>query len=223
MNLNLEFIQNLLKKIRTIITFYNFPKRYKDLIKILKMIETSKCKCSACGRNGNETEFYDYLKSKCKECKKKESKENRAEKKEKVKEMENTLISEKRVAKIQEIDPEEKIRYLCEELLLKEKVSCLRNKTVLDYIQDTDFELCELFDRYSNYKDSMKIMEDNIFEKINQININLNTLNKFKRDFDDLVEKRAICVFTKYIDENLVKIKNDIKDEILFEMKNKQV
>jgi len=185
------------------------------------MSETSKCKCSACGRNGNETEFYDYLKSKCKECKKKESKENRAEKKEKVKEMENILVSEKRVAKIQEIDPEEKIRYLCEELLLKEKVSCLRNKSVLDYIKDTDFELCELFDRYSNYKDSMKIMEDTIFDKISQINTNIDILIKFKRDFDDLVEKRTVSTFRKYLDENLQKIKNDIKDEILFEMKNK--
>ncbi len=154
-------------------------------------------------------------------CKKKESKDYRLSKKEKIKEMENEITKEKRETTIQQNDPDEKIRYICEELLLNEKVSCLRNKTVLDYIQDTDFELCELFERYTNYKEYMKSNEEKIYDKIGQINVNIESLIKFKRDFDDLVEKRANLILKRYFDENVDRIKNEIKDEIFNELKIK--
>jgi hypothetical protein len=175
-------------------------------------METKNFKCSTCGKTNDEVKFYPYLKSKCIQCKNKDVKHYRKSQKIKVQELEEGIRKDKRDEKLNEIDPDENIRYLCGEILLNEKIQCLRNRTLIEFIMSTEDELNNLFERYCNYKEYMKQIEGGIYKEINSTNDKINSLMEFKKNFDELVENRAQTLFHKYLNDNIENIAYKIKD-----------
>jgi hypothetical protein len=162
-------------------------------------------KCSTCGKDDEQTKFYPYLKSKCIECRKKESKDFRKCQKIKVQELEENIKQEKREEKLNEIDPDENIRYLCGEMILNEKIECLRNKTLIDYVRSAEDEINELVDRFIQLKECIAKLEKNLFHKME----NLESLVKMNDSrMEILIEDKMKVLKSQILNE----IKNEIKE-----------
>jgi hypothetical protein len=135
--------------------------------------------CKSCGKNSNEVKFYSNLTSKCSECKKKISKEYRESKKE---------------DKIDEIDPDEKIRYLWSQMMEK---PFYRNgkKSILDFMREAENDISDLVLLTENLKDEiadLKEENENLKNKLEKYSYflqkNTETISKFENEIQNHFE-----------------------------------
>jgi hypothetical protein len=125
--------------------------------------------CKSCGKNDSETKFYDYLTTKCSDCKKKDVKDSRESK-----------TKEVREEKINQIDPDERIRYLWSEMM-KEPFYRNGKKSVLDFMEETEQDISDLV------MSGEKVKLD-CLESINDLKEKINTIFKFQEEIEKMID-----------------------------------
>lgn len=124
-------------------------------------------KCSSCN-DTNPENFYKYLPSRCIKCKRKYSKERRED-----------ISTEKKLTKVEELDPDCKIRDVLENLIAYDKV--VYNSSILDFIKENEARTS-----------SLELEVDNRFKKAAEYiskNFNLiEELNKKVSHLESIIE-----------------------------------
>lgn len=138
--------------------------------------------CKVCGKNDKETKFYDYLNTKCIICKRK-----------KVKEARDNKIRENREEKIDNIDPDEKIRYLWSEMM-KEPFHRNGKISILDFMQETEQDISELV------LESEKNKSD-CFASISFLREKINSFDNFELRINEIIDLRIEIALNKFKNE----------------------
>jgi len=138
--------------------------------------------CKSCNKNDTETKFYEYLTSRCISCKIK-----------KVKEIQTSKVKEKREEKISEIDPDERIRYLWSEMM-KEPFYRNGRKSLLEFMEETDQDISQLVMEDENIK-------VDCFKAIDALQSKVDSLLRFKKDIDDLINMKVKIAIDKILSE----------------------
>lgn len=125
--------------------------------------------CKVCRKNDSETKFYEYLNTRCMECKRKSVKDSR-----------NNKIEKIRDEKINEVDPDEKIRFLWSEMM---REPFMRNgrKSIMDFIEETEQDISDLV------IEDGKIRND-FFKSLDLLKEQIQNLNKFQRQIDEIID-----------------------------------
>jgi hypothetical protein len=142
-----------------------------------------KFKCRTCGKNDSQTKFYSYLYSKCILCKRKDVKDDYFSKK-----------TEIREEKINQIDPDEKIRFLWSEMM---REPIFKGKfSIMDFFEDTDQNISELVIRSMDNKNLLLEKIDNLKS---YLNLSISTL---KKELKEEIKKELIEEIKKDLIKN---------------------
>jgi hypothetical protein len=143
-----------------------------DTSEKINKTKTLHYECKTCFETDKD-KFYGYLPTKCIPCKRKLVKD---------KKQENS--AEKRLEKLNEIDPENKVRDIIEEVMKKDKV--IENKSIFKFLNDVNSEInsnAELMDVKFNKVSSYLNELYKLINKLNDENI------KLRNEFYDIVSE----------------------------------
>ncbi len=140
---------------------------------------TLKYECKTCFET-NKDNFYPYLTSKCIACKRKVAREKKQE-----------ILSEKRLEKLNDIDPDNKIRDVVEEVMKKDKV--IENKSIFSFLSNVNSRIMDneemmdvKFNKVSSYFNELY----KLIKQLQDENVTLrNELSEYKKHTDFLMSK----------------------------------
>jgi hypothetical protein len=147
--------------------------------------------CKSCGKNDSETKFYEYLNTRCILCKRKS-----------VKDSKNIKEKSIREEKIENIDPDEKIRYLWSEMM-REPFYRNGRKSILDFMEETEQDISDLL--MSNEK-----LKSEFFTGLDKVKEEVNILFKFRKEFESIIDLKISLAINKMKEEIIEEIKNNL-------------
>jgi len=147
--------------------------------------------CKSCGKNDSETKFYEYLNTRCILCKRKS-----------VKDSKNIKEKSIREEKIENIDPDEKIRYLWSEMM-REPFYRNGRKSILDFMEETEQDISDLL--MSNEK-----LKSECFTGLDKVKEEVNILFKFRKEFESIIDLKISLAINKMKEEIIEEIKNNL-------------